>query len=233
MTDPVVEAVALNALEAGRWDWETSRLTWSALRYGHRTVFDPVPAYPHDLDVASATLAAVADAVPPLWDVTLYLADREDVCRSNGHAELTADRGDGDTDDRKFHGAIVLSGKRVMPHPAMTRYLVGHEYGHQVQYMIDHARGESQPQSDAVLREYAPLRGLPDIHYGSAGRWHDSAGEVFACDFRLLVCDIEPEFWPHPGVERPGAAVRDWWSKALDDLAAFRTAPTDARKEAA
>jgi hypothetical protein len=69
-----------------------------------------------------------------------------------------------------------------------------------------------------VLDEYARLRGIAKPqHEAAAGCWHSAIGEVFACDFRILVAKTEVEFWPHPGIERPEGirAVRDWWAGRL------------------
>ncbi len=107
----------------------------------------------------------------------------------------------------------------------MTRYLVAHEYGHHVEYQLSIARGARHAHDPALMEEYAKLRGLPEqVHDGSGGRWHDSAHEVFACDFRVLVARVEMEFWPHPGV--PGPAERfglgRWWEMRMAELAAYR-----------
>jgi hypothetical protein len=64
------------------------------------------------------------------------------------------------------------------------------------------------------------------VHHGEGGTWHDSACEILACDFRILVTGMEAEFWPHPGIPRPEMvpALRDWWDAALARLADARAA---------
>lgn len=116
----------------------------------------------------------------------------------------------------------------------MTRHLVGHELGHNVEYMLEDLGGNPVHQG-VVVKDYAKLRGLPDtsLHHGEGGRWHDSAYEVFACDMRILACDLEPEYWPHPGVPHPHEVdgLLAWWSDALDRLhVAEPWTPLDERK---
>lgn len=42
--------------------------------------------------------------------------------------------------------------------------------------------------------------------------------ELFANDFRIVVCGIEQEYWPHPGFTHPLklAKVRKWWAKHFE-----------------
>lgn len=214
---------ALNVMSDAVWSFRNNAPQWYRSGTGG-VVFDPFPGYPHDLATVADTVTHVQRCCPPLWDVDLYLADREEVGRSNGFSNVHAgSRYVGDTLVKDPpRGLIVLSGKRVPPHPAMSRYLVAHEYGHNVQYMISHARGLHSYWDDDLLIEYAAMRGLPTtaVHPGEGGTWHDSAGEIFACDFRTYVCDVEAGFWPHPGVPPTDeiAGMADWWEKAMADL---------------
>jgi hypothetical protein len=231
---PRIRVHDLRLAESGRWEFRDSSLTWAPPnRYTLSSKFDPFPCYAHDRAVAERAAAHVADRCPPLWDVDLWLADREEVGRSNGHSNIDDGHYEGGKWVKDRRGFIILSGKRVPPHPAMTRYLVGHEYGHSVAYMLnalrldDKERGHVSSTGD-LEREYAKARGLPEssLHHGGGGTWHDSCAEVLACDFRVLVCDIEPECWPHPGVQRPEGilAIRAWWLTALVQLEEARGA---------
>jgi hypothetical protein len=197
------------------WSFRTSQPIWN------NSTFDPFPAYAHNLAVAARTALDVAGKCPPRWDVTVNLADREEVGRTNGYADISQ-WVDGEWVDNAITGLIVLSGKRIPPQPALTRYLVAHEYGHQVWWMLNQARGESNLRDERLIGEYARVRGLPSDsdRSGSGGRWHDSAQEIMACDFRILVCGIESEYWPHPGVPYPSdvAGLDGWWREAVEAI---------------
>lgn len=218
----------LHVAGQGRWAFRDSALTWCPVnRYGFTSTFDPFPAYAHDRAVAEAAAAHVTGCCPPLWDVDCYLADREEDSRSNGHSNIHEGHYEGGEWVKTRSGMIMLSGKRIPPHPAMTRHLIGHEYGHNVAYMLNSLRGEKHLAStDDLYGEYAKARGLPEssVHHGEGGTWHDSACEIFACDFRILVCGIELEFWPHPGISRPEdvPGLAGWWDAALALLAIER-----------
>lgn len=218
---PTISVVPVDVMTQADWAWSTSAPSWRAHRYGANTTFDPFPAYRHDIDVARATADHIAEICPPRWNVVAYIPDREDVARSNGFSDMWGERDRDDERLKSLHGMIFMSGKRIPPHPAMTRYLIAHEYGHQMQWMLTDARGKGNPQDERILAEYAAMRGLPtEIHFGSGGRWHDSCAEVFACDFRIAVCEIETEFWPHGDIPRPGDKVASWWDQALADVSA-------------
>lgn len=196
--------------------------------YGTHMGVDPFPAYPHDEAVVRETLARVEAAfpLPEPFSPWFFLLEHEFVSRMNGGEGADFDYGweppeDDPRDERHqrpWRGRVALSAKRVPPHPAMTRYLVAHEYGHVVADWLVRGRGEAQ-HSTTLLEEYADLRGLPpsefQLHAGG-GTWHRSIQEIFACDFRVLRTGVEVEFWPHPGVARPEAAtaVHEFWASA-------------------
>lgn len=210
-------ALQVDTLTADQLSWQF-RDGPPMFHYGqHRHVadIDPFPGYAHELDVVIETVSQVTALWTPEWDVDLLVADREEIARSNGHSSLhETGHYEGDDwikDDPR--GLIFLSGKRVPPHPAMTRYLVAHEYGHNVEWMLNAAAGAKYASDETLMRSYAEMRGLPDNHHGNGGTWHDAATEVFACDFRVLILHVELEFWPHRGVDRPGSAVAAWWEQ--------------------
>jgi len=215
----------VDIMAEGGWRWDDQHPSWQPRPGGRRTTFDACPGYAHQPETVRLAADAVEARVPLLWDVHLYSTDRETLARSNGHSDIVADghyEGDEWVKD-PVSGLILLSGKRIPPHPAMTRYLVAHEAGHNVEWMLVSLREDAPHLHDGkLLREYAALRGLPaeSLHFGECGAWHDSATEVFACDFRILVCGVETEFWPHPGVPRPEdvAGLADWWREAVDRL---------------
>lgn len=178
---------------------------------------DPFPAYAHDVAVVSETLEIVKRLCPLAQSPVVYVLSHETPSRTNGWAEPVHRYVDGE--QQPAPGKIVLPGKRVPPHPAMTRYVTAHEYGHHVEFQFCRQRGV-KPGDDAVRREYAELRGCAEsvgLPYGG-GTWHASIGELLANDFRILIADVETEFWPHPGFPRPEevAGIASWWHEALD-----------------
>lgn len=218
------------------WAYRDGLPVWRHRQHGAAATFDPFPAYPHDLTVIEEAARHVEACTTLMWDVEMYVADREAQERTNGFSALS-DSGhyEGDTWVKDpTVGLIMLSGKRIPPHPAMSRYLVAHEMGHNVEWMLNKARGEKHAQTGSVIAEYAKLRGLSTpLHAGSGGRWHDAAEEVFACDFRIVVCNVETEYWPHPGVPHPRDLslpndLWSWWADALETLkTAANTTPEE------
>jgi hypothetical protein len=225
---PGITVRQLDALAEARWSFRGDRGPEWIHPHGFPLTgpWDPFPAYPHDYAVAAAAAVAAATVVPPLYDITLYLADREGEARTNGWSHLDKDHR---SDDGSWLGVIMMSGKRIPPHPAVTRHLVAHEYGHHVEWALNLARGAASPYDTQVTTEYAAARGLPgsSLHHGEGGTWHDSVHEIFACDFRILACRVEPEYWPHPGVPRPEQVdgLRRWWAGALAEIRAAAGGP--------
>lgn len=217
----------LDVPDAGTWSFKDSSLSCRHPKHSFIGRFDPFPAYPHDAGVAADAAKKAAQICPPLYDIEIYLPNREEVGRTNGYSTNCYPRTfvDGEWVTGLPLGLIVMSGKRIPPHPAMTRYLVGHEYGHHVCWMLGKLRGAGHLQDDSFLPQYAQARGLDvDLvrHDGAGGTWHTSIGEIFACDFRILILGVEPEYWPHPGIARPHTVqgLADWWTAAHDDLRA-------------
>lgn len=172
---------------------------------------DPFPCYHHDLDLIRECLtrieSRVALEIPPH---SVYVLGYDTETRTNGWASS------GHSQGSLAAGSITLAGKRIPLHPAMTRYLVAHEYGHHADYDICYRLYEKV--TNAFDEEYAKLRKLPTgwERYGG-GHWHTNVGELIANDFRILIAEAEIEFWPHPGMPRPEEVkgLKKWWKKHL------------------
>lgn len=187
------------------------------------TDVDPFPCYPHERAVVVETFDLVRAACPIDPEPIVYVLSHEPFERTNGWAEARhVSRYDDDQEKwvrEPAAGSIVLAGKRIPPHPAVTRYLVAHEYGHHVEYAIARARGIDE--DTGVRDEYAQRRGHDErpAYYGGA-TWHLTAGELLANDFRILVARVESEFWPHPGVPHPATVdgLAEWWQTAVEEI---------------
>ena len=190
--------------------------------YARSEKVDPAPCYAHHPDLVRDELAHLQAVAPLPFPLAIFLLSHESTARTNGHyqGEYNYSATPIEAKDGSRYppvGIIVLSGKRIPIHPAMTRYLVSHEYGHAVQYHLERQRGM---KTDAIKREYHE-RCRPDASFAyGCGKWHAAIGELFANDFRILIARREVEFWPHQGFERPerNPAVVAFWKEAEQEL---------------
>lgn len=190
---------------------------------------DPFPAYSHDKGLVEEMVDRVTERVPIEGDLAIYILPAETVVRTNGWTQSDFERHYGDdgkeNEPARFQPSIGLDGKRIPIHPAMTRYLVGHEYGHVIATWLAYKANLHNYDSRLIEAEYAELRGL-EAQKASAGvRWHLDHGEVFANDFRILIANVEKEFWPHPGIEPPkghlATKLMHWWDEKLERTSRF------------
>lgn len=190
--------------------------------YRYAAEVDPFPGYPHDRDLVKEIADRCDKTFPLKHDVMVIVGDHEGVERTNGWCFADSH---GSGDDETWTHVIYLSGKRLPPHPAVTRYVVAHEYGHAAMYELARARGLYD--TDEITAEYANMRGIDVRPSARGGTWHAAPAEIAACDFRITQIGVELEYWPHPDDphpilhgEPPGLAVRvsEWWESALSEI---------------
>lgn len=176
---------------------------------------DPTPCFTHDLELVKTTLALCESSFPLPKPVSLYVISFEGTGRTNGQTHHESDyKEKSEHDEYITYPLIALFGKRTPIHPAMTRYLVAHEYGHAVDRAIASKRYAGGDPCSALHKDYAKMRGLPEISSYGPTTWHLATTEVIANDFRVLVMGIEKEFWAHP-VPMPSEVpeVVAWWEE--------------------
>ncbi len=177
---------------------------------------DPFPGYAHPQRLVEEGLEHATKAFPVGGDpVQCFILTYEVIARTNGHASKWYGREKSD-----FSPYIVLSGKRIPPMPGMTRYLAAHEYGHVVDMWIcKQMECEDDHPLTKFDKEYAEVRGIePEGAYGG-GVWHKNIGEIIANDFRVLMCNVEVDFWPHPCTHPAlikSSRLVDDWAELLD-----------------
>jgi hypothetical protein len=196
---------------------------------------DPFPCYSHDrgLVLETAEVIEATFPLPPERRPRYVLLGFDTSSRVNGWTSYAEDH-DAEEDENgrsPWRPYIAFAGKRIPPHPGMTRYLVAHEYAHCLHLYLEWLAGHSLG-SDKLYPAYDEMRGLkPPDSYGG-GTWHASTSEVFANDFRILLAQVELEYWPHPGIPRPEEipAVADWWAQALSSHRYQPTGPASKRR---
>lgn len=178
---------------------------------------NPRPCYPHSRVLVEQLLEEVEKAFPVARPPLLYLPHFDADLATRNAATFQQNLYEEPQDEHgrtQTHSLIILYGKGTPIHPAVTRYLVAHEYGHAVAEVLARDWANNHDPRDTFMRHYAELRGLREVpdYYGSMN-WHLHPEEVFANDFRILVAKREVEFWPHPGIPRPEEvpALLKWW----------------------
>jgi hypothetical protein len=202
------------------WGFDDDRPFYNISHAGGWTRQDkvmPQPAYAHSIEATQAELMHLREVAPLPFPIKVALLSHDFVGGTNGFYNNDSKYNGENGKIDYYIGIIVLCAKRIPIHPAMTRYLVAHEYGHAVEYHLERQR----ELKDGGMKKFYTEHVRPDAvdRYGP-GHWHAAIGELFANDFRMLVADREQEFWPHPGYARPETvpAVVDFWNEARKEL---------------
>ena len=185
----------------------------------HYEYVDPFPCYTHDFGLVKELAQECFDLFPiQNAALDIFVLPHEGMERTNGwHSGHNTYRGSEEGVDKtswpEWYSFICLNGKRVPIMKVMTRQLVSHEYGHMVEY---HFRKQTGMDRDEFLKDYARVRGIEYYSRYGAGHWHKQTGEIFANDFRVLVCNREPDHWPHE-VSHPKSEpnIQAWWEKKV------------------
>lgn len=198
------------------WDWDNNRpyyymKTPNSKYGGVYSVFDPFPCYIHDKDLVLKEVSRIESLFPIGFDTFWFILPYEEVSRTNGQASHNIVQYKTETQRDTWEGVIELYGKRICIHPAMTRYLISHEYGHIVDDWICNSKEIDYSGMD---EEYAKMRNIElNTSYGGL-KWHTNIGEIIANDFRICIGNTESEFWPHE-VKHPLECqnVIDFWKE--------------------
>ena len=177
---------------------------------------DLFPCYTHNRDLVLECAARCEKIFPIGFPITWYILPFEDDSRTNGYATVTRlYNSKKNKEAYQFSPYIVLWGKRISIHPAMSRYLCYHECGHQLDNWICYCRGYKDGASD-FDKEYAEMRGI-ECYAGYGGlKHHLNIGEIIANDARICVFGAEREFWAHE-CEHPDKLphVHEFWYKMM------------------
>lgn len=184
-------------------------------KYGHSVSVDPFPCYAPDRDLVIKVARDIESKFPIGLDVFYFLGNHENVDRCNGFAAQNTIW----DDDKKvgeqyaFDCIIWLSGKRIPIFPKFLEGLCWHEFGHCVDNYLCYKRGLPQ---DELNEEYAKMRGVELFNDYGGRKWHKNIGEIIANDFKIIVGNSGPDYFPHD-VEHPNnvPAAKRWWYEQM------------------
>lgn len=163
--------------------------------YQEKINIQAFPCYSFDLKLVNHVAEYVENCFSIGFPCDYYVLDYDVIEGVNGYASRVSEWNDGK--EVAFEPYIVLAGKKTPIHPAMQRYLIGHERGHVINYWLSLKMGMTDEEFD---KHYADIREIDySFEYGGK-KWHTNTGEIMANDFRVLVCGLETDFWPHDAV---------------------------------
>lgn len=130
--------------------------------YSRSVRVDPFPAYAHDMDLVGIEAVRVARSFPLKEPIRIVTLDREFLERTNGWTDIEPNY-DSSEKPRPWAATIVLSGKRIPIHPAMTRYLVSHEYGPRGRWTFATHAWRSVRKPKPRIRRKQTVRGVSSV----------------------------------------------------------------------
>lgn len=183
--------------------------------YYHTIYVDPFPCASHNVDFIKKKVTMVESIFPIAAPIKYVLLPNELKERVNAMAYQEY------VDDKykkkyKFEGTIALSGKRTIIHPAMSNYLIAHEYGHMVDYWINQSMNQEEKSENASLfrKRYAAFRGIDFNQKLTGYGWKNNIAEVIADDFRIVMAKTDVDFFPHQcGNPAKNKKVTQYWQK--------------------
>src|SRR5688572_29589540 len=140
-------------------------------RYRGAMYLDSRPCYPHNRVLVEELLAEVEKAFPVARPPLVYLPHYDADLATRNAATFQQNLYEEPQDEHgrtQTRSLIILYGKGTPIHPAMTRYLVAHEYGHAVAEVLAYDWANNHDPRVTFMRHYAELRGLKDCpdYYG-------------------------------------------------------------------
>lgn len=180
--------------------------------YPHYVKIDPFPCYYNDLKLVETVSMVMNEWFPIKFKTKIAVLSNEFISRVNGEATKLSVYKDDKLEG--FDPIVILSGKRIPIHPALTRYLVSHEFGHIIDYYITYLMNLEEKQEEnleSFRNKYAKFRGVDNKEDYSSQNWVSNIGEIIANDCRIWA-GIETEFWPHT-VSYPDSRVFNYWSE--------------------
>ena len=176
--------------------------------YPYPEYVDPYPCYPHDIEIVRKEIERNEAIIKLPFFPDYFVLSNEGKSRTSGSA-CANELWEAENENPKLAPYIILWGKRICHHPAMTRYLVAHELAHVVHYNLKYIL---KSKNDTFEEEYAKMRGIECNKSYGAGKWHTNIKEIIANDIRICIFDKENEFWPHNAVHPLQADnVLDYW----------------------
>lgn len=204
-----------------KWAFDDSNKPFLTIKTGgswgsRQEYVDPFPCYSHDFKIVESIVEHCEKRINLKFKPDYFIMPYESFSRTNGYACANEDYAEKDV--KKLNPYIVFHGKRICIHPAMTRYLVAHEFGHITEYNL-HAI--LKKDSEEFQKEYAKIRGIEYNKSYGALNWHKNIAEIIANDIRTWILGIEQEFWQHDVpmiciLRNEKSKIADFWKETIE-----------------